>query len=196
MSGVGSSPGSLRPPRSPPGAKTSPVPVMIIAARSGSELTMRTARLMPKYMAGVKAFLAAGRSITHQAIAPSRSKRSPAAPSSSDTCLSFDLGCPGHYRPLRDLSLHGREAFDELVDVGLHRLREVDPRRFAHPLVLEPRDHRDDLERDLIDVDVRPHPPLCLLVVQQRAHELPRQRVTLDEEVVQRVVVVEALGPE
>ena len=36
MSGVGSSPGSERPPRSPPGAKTSPVPVMMSAARSGS----------------------------------------------------------------------------------------------------------------------------------------------------------------
>ena len=38
--GCGSSPGSERPPRSPPGAKTSPVPVMISAARSGSSLTM------------------------------------------------------------------------------------------------------------------------------------------------------------
>ena len=36
-----------RPPRSPPGAKTSPVPVMIRAASSGSELTRCTARLMP-----------------------------------------------------------------------------------------------------------------------------------------------------
>ena len=41
------SPSSERPPRSPPGANTSPVPVRISAARSGSELTSATARLIP-----------------------------------------------------------------------------------------------------------------------------------------------------
>ena len=35
-----------------------------------------------------------------------------------------------------------------------------------------------------------------LLVVEQRPHELPRHLVALDEEVVQRVVVVETLGTE
>ena len=50
---------------------------------------------MPKYIAGVKAFLAWGRSMTHQATAPSRSKRSPAAPSSSDTRSSFVDRLPG-----------------------------------------------------------------------------------------------------
>src|SRR5829696_4855846 len=89
------SPGSSRPPRSPPGANTSPVPVMISAARTGSVLTRRTARLRPKYMAGVKALRAAGRSMVHQAITPSRSRRRPAAPRSS----SFMPGPPCLRRP-------------------------------------------------------------------------------------------------
>jgi hypothetical protein len=42
-----------------------------------------TARLIPKYMAGVNAFLASGRSIVHHPITPSRSNLSPAAPRSS-----------------------------------------------------------------------------------------------------------------
>jgi hypothetical protein len=38
---------------------------------------------MPKYIAGVRALRAFGRSMTHQPMAPSRSNRSPAAPRSS-----------------------------------------------------------------------------------------------------------------
>ena len=48
------------PPMSPPGANTSPVPVMSRPARSGSASTCRTAYLMPKYIAGVIALRASG----------------------------------------------------------------------------------------------------------------------------------------
>src|SRR5262245_5161215 len=88
-SGGYESPGSERPPRSPPGANTSPTPVMMSADSSGSVFTRCTARLMPKYMAAVNAFLAAGRSITHHAIPRSRSRRSPEVPSSCSIALTI-----------------------------------------------------------------------------------------------------------
>ena len=53
------------PPRSPPGANTSPVPVMSRPARSSSASTWLTAYPMPKYIAGVIALRAFGRSSVH-----------------------------------------------------------------------------------------------------------------------------------
>lgn len=93
--------GSCRPPRSPPGAKTSPTPVMTRARSPGSVLTSITARLSPKYMAGVKAFLTLGRSMTHQAIGPCRSSRRFGVPRSSLMCG------PGSGPDVPDSSLAG-----------------------------------------------------------------------------------------
>src|ERR1700761_69938 len=70
-------------PRSPPGAKTSPVPVMSRPARSGSALTRLMAYRMPKYIAGVIALRAFGRSRVQIANAPSRSKRRNGVPNQS-----------------------------------------------------------------------------------------------------------------
>ena len=53
-----------------------------------------------------------------------------------------------------------------------------------------------DLEGDLVDVHILADPPLRLLVDEQRADELPRRLVALDEEVVQRIIRVEALDAE
>src|SRR6476646_3599000 len=71
------------PPMSPPGANTSPVPVMSRPARSGSASTRLTAYLMPKYIAGVIALRAAGRSSVHTPKAPSRVNRRNGVPSQS-----------------------------------------------------------------------------------------------------------------
>ena len=131
---------------------------------------------MPKYMAGVNAFLAWGRSITHQATTPSRSKRSPAAPSSSDTRSSFVRRLRGDTTGRRAIVAEGQwmrfrtarsESRDQLVEVGLHRLRQVDPLGIGEPLVLDAHDGGDDLEGDLVDVHVLADPPSCLLVVEQ-----------------------------
>ena len=71
------------PPMSPPGANTSPVPVISRPARSGSASTCRTAYLMPKYIAGVIALRASGRSSVHTPNGPSRVKRRYGVPSQS-----------------------------------------------------------------------------------------------------------------
>src|SRR6478752_2903975 len=122
-SGSGSSPSLDRPPRSPPAEKTSPSPVMIMAGRSGSRFTRCTARLMPKYMAGVKALRASGRSMMHQPMTPSRSNRSPAAPRLSVIALSLrSLRSDGQAERDADriatghLARHDRERFFERVE--------------------------------------------------------------------------------
>jgi hypothetical protein len=66
----------------------------------------------------------------------------------------------------------------------------------GRPLVLESHDDGDNLECDGVDVHVRSYATLRLLVVQQGAHELAGQLVALDEEVVERIVLIEALGSE
>ena len=71
------------PPMSPPGANTSPVPVISRPARSGSASTCRTAYRMPKYIAGVIALRASGRSSVHTPNGPSRVKRRYGVPSQS-----------------------------------------------------------------------------------------------------------------
>src|ERR1700730_14241230 len=70
-------------PRSPPGAKTSPVPVISRPARSGSALTRLIAYRIPKYIAGVMALRAFGRSKVQIANAPSRSNRRNGVPNQS-----------------------------------------------------------------------------------------------------------------
>src|SRR5689334_2620880 len=71
------------PPMSPPGAKTSPVPVSTSPARSGSSLRRPTAQRIPKYIAGLSALRALGRSMVHTAIGPCRSNRRYGVPSQS-----------------------------------------------------------------------------------------------------------------
>src|SRR6478735_6567957 len=71
------------PPMSPPGAKTSPVPVISRPARSGSASTCRTAYRIPKYIAGVIALRASGRSSVQTPNGPSRVNRRYGVPSQS-----------------------------------------------------------------------------------------------------------------
>ena len=77
--GLGS---STRPRSSPPGANTSPTPVMSSAVGSPIPFTICTARFSPKYIAAESALRAAGRSIVHQARCPSRSRRKKGVPRS------------------------------------------------------------------------------------------------------------------
>ncbi len=84
---------------SPPGAKTSPVPVINSPARSGSASTCLTAYRMPKYIAGVIALRASGRSSVHTPNGPSRVKRRNGVPSQSPS--------------------GGRGAFSAVVVIGL-----------------------------------------------------------------------------
>src|SRR4029453_13677379 len=122
-SGSASSPSS-RPPRSPPGANTSPLPVMIRAARSGSLLTRRTAFLRPKYIVGGKA-PRAGRWCTRRwrRRARTAAPRSPGCRRSSQRRLVEDVLGQAHVGRIDQLAVapDGAHPLGLGLAVGLDR---------------------------------------------------------------------------
>ncbi len=81
------SPSSCWPPSSPPGAKTSPVPVTTSACSERDALTRSTARRIPKYMFEVSAFRRSGRSMVTHAVAPRSSQRRNREPRSTSLVM-------------------------------------------------------------------------------------------------------------
>ncbi len=72
--------------------------------------------------------------------------------------------------------------------------RQVDPVGVGEPLDLETHEHRDDFAGDLLDIEVSPEVPFVLFAFDDRTDECARRFVPIDEEVVQRIVRIEAFG--